>query len=287
MAFSRTDLANQALGHLGGVPTFLTNVDTDVAKEAILCKQYIDNARQAVLRMHPWNFAIDRKRIATVFHSISSIAPAGSFVQIQGLSPTPTPNFAIGEWVTIGPSLPSYPGVAGLDGVARITGVITPNDYNTDIVFSAVTGTFVAAQSQVWRSAATDYLYRITKPANLLRVLSVTDESGHKVDYRLEGPEVISNDTPLIIRGVYDVTDYTLMDTLFYQAFSLYLAWLICYPLTQSNKMKDNIQQDFIKIMRRARHVDSGEDPMRRLTCDEWVDARDSAVMGFVRDPMT
>lgn len=66
---SITDIANRALSVVGAEGTLLTM--EDASKEGRLCKLNYDLSRRAMLRMHPWNFAIGRVAL-----SPSSTAPA-------------------------------------------------------------------------------------------------------------------------------------------------------------------------------------------------------------------
>lgn len=61
MADSIVGICNIALTSLGANP--ITNL-SDGTQEAVLCESVWDNARRAVLRMHPWNFAVKRTEIA-------------------------------------------------------------------------------------------------------------------------------------------------------------------------------------------------------------------------------
>lgn len=62
MADSKFDICNRAMGFLG-VGNNITTFDTNT-KEARLCERYYDPTRRAVLRAHPWNFAIKRVTLA-------------------------------------------------------------------------------------------------------------------------------------------------------------------------------------------------------------------------------
>jgi hypothetical protein len=58
MPVTSTDIANLALSCVGAEGVLVT-LD-DPTKEGRLCRQHYDFSRRAVLRMHPWNFAIKR-----------------------------------------------------------------------------------------------------------------------------------------------------------------------------------------------------------------------------------
>lgn len=62
-------ICNLALAHLG---TATISALTDASKEARACKLHYEEARDAVLREHPWNFATRR-----VYLALLSVAPVG------------------------------------------------------------------------------------------------------------------------------------------------------------------------------------------------------------------
>lgn len=61
MADSVVGICNIALTSLGANP--ITDL-SDGSTEAVLCTSMWDNARRAVLRSHPWNFAVKRIELA-------------------------------------------------------------------------------------------------------------------------------------------------------------------------------------------------------------------------------
>lgn len=63
MASSDTEICNNALILIGQV--LITSMTED-SKAARTCNFYYNIARKAVLRSHPWNFAIKRKKLASL-----------------------------------------------------------------------------------------------------------------------------------------------------------------------------------------------------------------------------
>jgi len=62
LTVSTTDIANRALIHLGGYPE-ITTLSSDTGKAATTLRNLFDRARDAVLRDHPWNFAVERAEV--------------------------------------------------------------------------------------------------------------------------------------------------------------------------------------------------------------------------------
>ena len=65
---SREEICNIALAFLGQKP--ISSFDDDQTKEAMYCRALFTHARDATLRMHPWNFATKRVELA-----VSATAP--------------------------------------------------------------------------------------------------------------------------------------------------------------------------------------------------------------------
>lgn len=64
MAISEVDICNQALLKLGAKPRI--NSLTEDSENARICNTFYDSVRDAVLRSHPWNCAIERKQITAL-----------------------------------------------------------------------------------------------------------------------------------------------------------------------------------------------------------------------------
>ena len=62
-AESETEICNLALTRLGHQQ--ITDISTDITKGGDLCRLHYGRTRDALLRMHPWNFAIKRASLAS------------------------------------------------------------------------------------------------------------------------------------------------------------------------------------------------------------------------------
>lgn len=74
MATDAVEVANSALAKIGAATILSLDDDT---KEARLCKLRINPIRKIVLRMHPWNCALDRQSLAPLAET-----PAFGFSQV-------------------------------------------------------------------------------------------------------------------------------------------------------------------------------------------------------------
>src|SRR5690349_17758187 len=94
---SDLNVSNWALRLIGHRAVLTTLADTTT--EGLACAAMVDNAKQALLSMHPWNFAIKRKKLAPYQEfTISNVTfVSANLLEITHSSTT----FATGNYVTI------------------------------------------------------------------------------------------------------------------------------------------------------------------------------------------
>jgi hypothetical protein len=274
MAQSETDLANMALGHLGGAPPFLAAVSTDVTKEAIVFRQFLDNARKGTLRSHPWNFAT--KRTTLSLYAITGAADNG--VGLIRITCSAHP-FITGDYVR----------VISVGGTteANDTWTITKINANTfDLVGSEFETTYEADTGEVGYAPQFGFHFYHVLPTDYIRFLRNAPDQDDPPDYRVE-TKIATDETEIELTYIYDNTVFTMWDPLAYNAASLLLAWMSCYGITGSRDLKDDLWKEFHKAIKFARTIDSQEDPAKIMTANLHTDARISYHGGYVRDPMT
>lgn len=185
MASGVIEIVNRALSRLGAgsIMSFDDNV-----KEARISKICWDISRQAVIRMHPWNFATKR-----VVMSPSTTTPAFEFA----------------------------------------------------------------------------YSYNL--PGDCLRVLDLYDTVS---DWKIEGRNLLSDESEINLKYLADIQDPSLYDAGFTDCLSAYLAWDICQNMTQDENQKRLLLEDFRLLLRGAKFTDATEDPARLVQSDDWNDSR-------------
>ena len=213
---SAVDVCNQALIRVGASPITALTAATN---EGRVCNTVLDSCRRAVLRAHPWNSASDRSTLHPTFAAITGCADDGSgnfriTSAAHGLSN--------GQRVTIS-------GIVGCEAANSTWGIedVTTNTFDLDA--STFSGTYTSGG--LWTLAAKfDYAYSIALPSGCLRVLRVND---YEDDWRIEGFRIVANTYPLDISFIADFTDYTAIDPGLYETLASFIAWKICYRLTQ------------------------------------------------------
>jgi hypothetical protein len=133
------------------------------------------------------------------------------------------------------------------------------------------------------------YTYRFALPLGFIRVHTVYDSSGCVLGpgtYTLESGWLFTDHSVVWLRFVFDMDDTTRFDPLFDEALSAYLAWKIAYLVSASETRQKELYAAYVKLLSKAKFVDTVEEPSRLLDVDEWIQARNGRG-DFVRDPMT
>lgn len=289
MAQSELNAANWALRLMGSRKVLTALADT--TQEGLACNAMIDDTKKSLLRMHPWNFAVKRKTITPYQDfAISNV----TFVSSQLIEVThAATTFVAGNYVTI-------TGVEGAEGangtweVASVPGGTTVRLTAIGVTTSDLLGTYVASDSDyIRRSPAFGFTRLYDAPSDMLRLLQVNEESTSP-DWRLEGRFILSDDTSLQIRYIFDVTDYATMDANFYQILATYLAYNLCDHISASDGKKNELHaylyggQGKRGILPQGRFVDAVEDPAGLFQATDWLESRQQGSnRGFVHDPGT
>lgn len=268
MPVTSLDIANSALIKLGERTISALSDQTAPAQAA---NTRIEFCRRAVLRTHPWNFAVRRATLS--LNNITGIADNGG-----GLCRVTSALHGFSSSNKV--SISGVRGTSEANGTWTIT-VIDPNTF--DLIGSSFVNTYIDG-GVVGLAAEYGWTFQHLLPTNCLRLLIInTDEDR----WRIEGRYILSNESSLQIKYIVDHTDYDTMDSLFHEALAAYLAWDICYRVTQNLNLKNQILEDYSGIVKRARFVDATEEPAETIGADDFLDSRSSGATQFVRDPMT
>lgn len=115
---------------------------------------------------------------------------------------------------------------------------------------------------------------RYSKPADMLRLLR-DDESGERVDWRIEGDYIVSADSsPLEIRYIAFIEDPNFYDALFVEAVECKLAMVCCKEITGSHSEAVGVKKDYADAIAEARRTGAIEEGAKDFPEDDWVSAR-------------
>lgn len=272
MAQSDLECANIALTKLGAakITALADNTET-----AIVMNLIIDPLKKSLLRMHPWNFAIKRANLSPTFVNITNVTNSGGNYKIFTAS---TAGLVDGDRVTI----IGLVGTEGGNGTWEIEALVANTSFELkDSVFS---GTY-ASGGQWTEAPAFEYAYQVSLPSDWLRTLRVSELNDQP--YRMEGNKILTDDYPIELKYIYNVTDYLLMDVAFYDLLSTALAVHASYKISASSQLVALLQDTYKKQLRKVRFDDATEDPAEVIGADDWVLSRLTYAGGLVRDPLT
>lgn len=273
MAQSDLNVANLALRLLGSRAVLTTL--SDASAEGLSCAANLDDCKKSLLRMHPWNFAIKRKKIQTYARfAISNVTFVSSeLIEVTHAATT----FVAGQYVTI-TEVAGATRAVGTWEVASVPSGTTVRLTAIGVATSDILGAYTSG-GYARRTPAYGFAYLYALPADCLRVLEIAEDNPD-VQWRVEGAFILADSTDLTIRYVFDVTDYATMDVLFYQTLAHWLAYNLCDHITASDGKKNELHvylyggQGKRGILQQARFVDASEDSTQALEANDWVASR-------------
>lgn len=109
-----------------------------------------------------------------------------------------------------------------------------------------------------------DWSLQYTLPGDFLRMLSIGD-GGAEDDYRIESGKLLTDATPVKLRYVWRNTNEGTWTPLLVMAVTQAMRQVLAYPVTQSTSLEQLIDQAIEPILKRARLVDSQDQPPETL----------------------
>ena len=115
-------------------------------------------------------------------------------------------------------------------------------------------------------------------PSDFLRVLKIhngtTDSVASDMPYKVEGKNIITDESTVYLVYVAKDTDPTNYDTYLYEVLAYQLAADMCYSITNNATLAKNLLVDADEKLREARFVDSVENSTDTVEAGEFTDAR-------------
>ena len=124
------------------------------------------------------------------------------------------------------------------------------------------------------------YANQYTPPSDFLALLEIKNDPDYRVEAdSVNGLKIVTDaGAPLKIRYIRLVENTGEYDPLFADALAAKLAVEACEILTQSNKKKEILIQEYRAALDAAYKSDAIQDPSQNLRDDEWLVARNSSV---------
>ncbi len=118
---------------------------------------------------------------------------------------------------------------------------------------------------------AFEFDYALQLPADCLRVLYVDDKYAN---FKVEGRQLLINDTTAKIKYIYDCTDPSIFDDCFAEALAARLAAELAMALIQSNTLHEQMMALYEAKLRQARTMDAQEGRPDELIDDIFLESR-------------
>lgn len=278
------EVANAALLKCGESRTITSGqLASPDSKESRLVAARLEPTKRALLRRLPWNFAMVRTKL-------TSLTGEGIITGITAANPAVVDTGAVAHGFVTG----DYVGIEEVVGMTEANGARSLVTYLTDFTFEL--DSIDSSSYTAWSSAGIcfkaprfTFAYYHTLPTDCLKLVSLN----HTDEWRLEGDRKIASDDAEL--EIYYVKDVALVDatadSVFTEALAQYLAYDICYALTQSQGLRRELKADFREMISRASFENAIEEPREYLDTSEWIESRFNGVSGggarFPRDPMT
>lgn len=131
----------------------------------------------------------------------------------------------------------------------------------------------------------TPFTYGYLLPSNCLKVLDINHlrqslgsynyRSGLEKLYEFQGNVLLTNiPAPITLHYIQDVTDTTMFDACFVNAFSAKLAWKAAYALSQATSIKNMCLEHYKDAINEATRTDAIEKLPEGQAEDSWVTSR-------------
>jgi hypothetical protein len=126
-----------------------------------------------------------------------------------------------------------------------------------------------------------EYAKQYTLPADCLRVLKIGGhhnasssdlDSGQK--FKIEGRKLLTDETTIFLIYIAKITDPNEYDTLLVETLSAKLAAELCYAITASTSLANQLVALYDEKLREARHVDATEGTPDDIDASTFLNSR-------------
>jgi hypothetical protein len=265
MAATHTEIANLAIAHLGG--RALTALASDTTQQAASLRKWYNpdgvtpvyTALDEILRAHPWNFAVKRKRQTISYFSVTNVTDSSGLIKITDGSH----GMQTGDRVYI----KDVEGVEAANGQWYITRVDNDEFTLNDSTFS---GTYTAATGEWVKIPQFAYDFQHTPPDDCLRPISINADGGQMEDdgsdFLYEQGLILCDDETINLKYIARITTATSYPSDFVTAFSYLLASYIASDTAGMSGQATQMRQFYeTAVVNKARSRDSAEGKGRRI----------------------
>jgi hypothetical protein len=258
------DIANMALSLIGSANK-LTVLDGTGNEENRQCYLHYESTRDAMLRAHPWNFAIKRTKLITQAEAAKTVTGATKADPV--VLTVASHGYSDGDRVRV----EDVGGMTEINDREFSIDVLTSNTFSL-LDEDGTSYTTYTSGGTVTKIPAFDFSYWFALPSDCLRVLSVEDDL---YPYKIEGSRLLYNSDEANLKYVAQITDTTAFDSQFVRLLAVALAVNISVKLSDNANLKESLKADLRDMLRDARTFDaqSGGTP-DGMYADGWLVSR-------------
>ena len=248
-----------------GIKTATTAAPTDMAKESTLAAMTtaISGGAAAV-----WNY------LTTALTTAGSIGKW--FADWFAETPAGATSLGASDLVLVNNALTllGHDTLSNLTGTDKVTTLCLQFYQRTvDNVLRAYTWNCAMTRSAALTAGTTPafgYAYSFTLPSGCLRVIRMSEK---EYVFKVEGAYLLTDESSAQILYIARIAP-TAMDTLLIEAISARLASLLAFPLTNSNKVAEDMWKMYLAKLDEAQNIDAFEGTADSLEADDWINKR-------------
>lgn len=280
MATNSLEIANDALFLLGAQPIASMGESTDRAR---IANAIYDRVRKHVLRDHPWNCALKRITLKAYTEPATNLTlgagynVVGSTITVTASGPTFGATLAEAEGKRIWGDTVS--------GKATITGYTSSTLVSAEVI-EVFTSSSVASGAWDLYNVAPDWGFEHTMalPSDYLRSV-LQDKRLTEYIYKVEGSNIVTDETDLPFVYVYNLTDTTKFDPILDRALARAMAAQMAYPITGQMKAATDMEQLYRMAISEAKTADAMEETPNKFNDDVLILVRmGMPITGFTAD---
>lgn len=136
---------------------------------------------------------------------------------------------------------------------------------------------FAMAREELYDACETpayEWDYAFDLPEDCVRVIGTEHDEYTDIKWKVEGKQIVTNETSMIIKYISNAKEIADWDTLFVNYFIAALAEAIAYPLVQSRSIMEVMRDLATKRLREAKGVDAQEGTTDEMAADKLLDSR-------------
>ena len=263
------------------LPAALTTIDNEIAViDGIVDDILVDTGTTLPATLAAMTSAISGGAAAVWNYLTTALTTAGSigkwFADWFAETPAGATSLGASDLVLVNNALTllGHDTLTALTGTDKVTTLCLQFYQRTvDNVLRAYTWNCAMTRSAALTAGTTPafgYAYSFALPSGCLRVIRMSEK---EYEFKVEGANLLTDESSAQILYIARIAP-TAMDTLLIEAISARLASLLAFPLTNSNKVAEDMWKMYLAKLDEAQNIDAFEGTADSLEADDWLNTR-------------